>query len=109
MNLILGTSILTSDDLKSHIHIKGVSRSGKSKCIELVCRELTRQGYGWTLIDPHSTVIEAILPYLKMYKRKNQKVYLVRPNAEKTCGYDPFLVSDVSDSWAVHTQADEMV
>jgi hypothetical protein len=101
-----GDVVLRRGDVRTHVHLKGISQSGKSKLIELFCRLLLDARIGWVLIDPHGKTTNDLLPYLAMYAGKRQKVYLVDPKS-RTCGFNPF--RQVADyDGAIISQAAEL-
>lgn len=62
-------------DLVRHGFIEGQSGAGKSTLIAALVRELTRNGYGCTLLDPHGSTIDQILRELP---ENSEKTYVVR-------------------------------
>src|SRR2546426_7993564 len=44
---------LTFEALNTHLHGRGLTRTGKSKLVQHICRELERERQGFTLIDPN--------------------------------------------------------
>ncbi|MCG3770786.1 MAG: hypothetical protein JW384_01964 [Nitrosomonadaceae bacterium] len=55
---------LTGDELARHIHVLGVTGTGKSKFLESVWLQLFRQGIGVSFIDPNADSVNALLSYL---------------------------------------------
>src|SRR5437868_14812332 len=47
-----GLSVFSEEDLEAHVHILGSTREGKSKLLELLCRQNIDYEYPCCLIDP---------------------------------------------------------
>jgi hypothetical protein len=81
---------LTDKDLETHVHGIGASRTGKSKLIEWMARELIRDRQGFMLIDPHGFLYEDILRWLT-YVRPRREIVLFNPSLEsRIVGFNPF-------------------
>jgi type IV secretory pathway TraG/TraD family ATPase VirD4 len=106
--LRVGSVTLTNNELATHIHGIGLSRSGKSKLIELLCRQLVGQRQGFCLIDPHGTLIRDLLAWLA-FMQPQREIYLFEPsNTEKIVGFNPFtFYSD--DEAEIATKAEKML
>jgi hypothetical protein len=86
---------LTEEDLVTHIHGVGATRSGKSKWLEWFCRELYRQGMGFTVIDPQGKLSRDLVDYFSyvrprrpvLYFDPSRSDYLIPFNAFRT-GHD---------------------
>lgn len=66
---------LDIQDLVRHSFIEGRSGSGKSTLLAALAREVIRQGYGCTLLDPHGTTVDQILTELP---ERSDRTYVVR-------------------------------
>ena len=62
-------------DLVRHALVEGQSGAGKSTLIAALVREITRQGFGCTLLDPHGTTVNAILGELP---EGSERTYVIR-------------------------------
>lgn len=81
---------LDEEDLKTHLHGIGATRTGKSKMIEWIARELIRSGRGFCLIDPHGFLYQDILRWLA-YNTPDREVILFNPSfRSKVVGFNPF-------------------
>ena len=104
----IGDLTLTSDDLKTHVHGIGKSRSGKSKLIELICRELVIKNRGFCLIDPHGSLFRDILEWLAVIK-PSRRIHLFEPsNTRHVVGFNPFTLDTKEPDW-IMTKTDKMV
>src|SRR5438309_240102 len=54
---------LTAADWSKHVFIAGGSGNGKSKLMEVMCRQLMLQGEGLTLIDWHGEIIPELVQF----------------------------------------------
>lgn len=96
---------LTKDDLSTHVHIVGASRSGKSKMLECVIKELINNRQGLCLIDPHGNLYDDVLKWLS-YSQPNREIILFNPGFEsRVVGFNPFLASEGD----ISVQAERMV
>ena len=96
---------LTDEDLQTHVHGIGATRTGKSKMIEWLARELVRRKQGFCLIDPHGTLYDDLLRWLT-YLQPNREILLFNPSFDqRIVGFNPFH-SQYGD---VSTQADRRV
>src|SRR3954471_16888209 len=81
---------LVERPLPRHIFIAGGSGNGKSKMLELLCRQLISKGWGFTFIDPHGDVIDTILSHLAAINCDGSRVHHLRPSVEGCFSFDPF-------------------
>jgi hypothetical protein len=59
-----GTKIyLAPDQLSTHLHVIGVTGTGKSYFLEALVEQLIYQGYGVCLIDPHGDLYHRVLSF----------------------------------------------
>jgi len=81
---------LTTDDLQTHVHGVGASRTGKSKLIEWIAREMIRNREGFCLIDPHGFLYDDLVRWLA-YLTPQRDVILFNPSSEeRIVGFNPF-------------------
>lgn len=81
---------LTDKDWITHLHGIGATRSGKSKWLEWLCRQLMRERVGFTLIDPQGALAESLVQYLA-YKLPNQKIIYFNPSrTDYLVPFNPF-------------------
>jgi hypothetical protein len=82
--------LLSADDLSTHVHGIGATRSGKSKLIEWMARDLIRDGRGFCLIDPHGSLYNDVLEWLT-YLRPRRHIVLFNPShTDRIVGFNPF-------------------
>ena len=95
---------LTEDDLVTHLHGVGATRSGKSKWLEWFCRGLVRQNVGFTLLDPQGALSEALIHYLA-YARPAQPVIYFNPSrSDRLVLFNPFRNDGAATSVRVSKQ-----
>ena len=102
-----GRIYLTLKDLITHLHILGLSRSGKSVWLYHVILELLRLGKQFLLLDPHGSLYRDVVSYLaaRWYTRR---IVLFDPSYEKRIvGFNPFLTS-YTDEARIMTKAERM-
>lgn len=81
---------LTDNDLETHLHGVGATRTGKSKMIEWIARELIRRREGFCLIDPHGTLYWDLVRWLT-YLQPKREILLFDPSYEnRVVGFNPF-------------------
>lgn len=61
---------------KTHLHVVGSTRSGKSKWLERFCRELFKKGMGFTIIDPQGALAESLMSYFTYTLPSRPIIYL---------------------------------
>jgi len=92
---------LTHDDLKRHTQIIGQSDRGKSKGLELTLRQFLLNGVGFTLIDPHGSLVNSLLrfvAYQPSWFTDRRKIHLFDPkDTTWRFGYNPFYVPEGLD------------
>ena len=77
--------------LARHMFIAGGSGNGKTKLIELLCRQLINKGWGFTYIDPHGDGCDTLLQFLAAHPSADPaKIHYLRPGTSKCFGFDPF-------------------
>jgi len=86
---------LTEEDLRTHVHGIGKSRTGKSKLIESIARDLILDRQGFCLIDPHGSVYEPLVEWLAYisvaYRTPREDIILFDPSSRsRVVGFNPF-------------------
>lgn len=76
--------------LLTHCFIAGGSGNGKSKMIEMLCRQLAAQGYGFTLIDPHGDTAESVMYWLAVRAFDPKRTHYLKPTSKRMFRMDPF-------------------
>lgn len=77
-------------ELQTHVHGIGASRTGKSKLIEWIAREMIRNRQGFCLIDPHGFLYNDIVRWLAVLQPKRE-IILFEPASEgNIVGFNPF-------------------
>jgi type IV secretory pathway TraG/TraD family ATPase VirD4 len=108
MILRIGHLDIYKRDLETHVHGIGKSRSGKSKLIEHIARQLISQRQGFCLIDPHGSLFRDVLQWLA-YMRPSRPIVLFEPsNTRRIVGYNPFWLSSKEPA-EITTKAEKMV
>src|SRR5271156_3942601 len=75
--------------LARHIFIAGGSGNGKSKLLELLCRQLINKGWGFTFVDPHGDGVDALMEHIAATDVDAARVRYLRPSAESFFSFDP--------------------
>lgn len=81
-------TVLKGEQLAAHMHVLGVSGTGKSKFLESIWTQLFQQGVGVTFMDPHGDSVLALMEYL-VYKG-----YFDKPDAYQRLLYIEFREED---------------
>ena len=84
--------LLSASDLETHIHGIGGTRSGKSKLIEWIARELVIQKRGFCLIDPHGFLYDDLVKWFSYVKPPREIVLFNPSSTSRIVGFNPFLV-----------------
>jgi len=82
---------LTEADLETHVHGIGGTRSGKSKLIESIGRELIRNRQGFCLLDPHGYLYDDLVKWLAYIKPKREIILFNPSSDQRIVGFNPFL------------------
>lgn len=84
---------ISEELLKTHLAIFGGTRYGKSKLLELICRELILNRRGFAFIDPHSDTADDLLGFIAAHSKEfpliKSKVQFLKP-VEMPFSFDPF-------------------
>lgn len=92
------TVALKPADIQSHMHISGITGSGKSRFLAHLFLAMHAAGYPATLIDPHGDLVRLIMAHLvqrRFYRdprAAEQVIYLDLPGAARRGLYVPFNV-----------------
>jgi len=81
---------LSQDNLVTHLHGIGATRSGKSKWLEWFCRGLLRQDLGFTLIDPQGELAEALVSYFAYLRPRKPIIYFDPSRTDYLIPFNPF-------------------
>lgn len=99
---------LDAEDLQTHVHGIGATRTGKSKLIEHIVRHLMTQEAGFCLIDPHGVLYRDVLSWASVV-RPYQRIHLFDPSySKRIVGYNPFR-AEYTDPAQITTRVHEMV
>jgi hypothetical protein len=92
-------------DFTSHVHGVGLSRTGKSKLIELIVRDFITKRIPFCLIDPHGTLYHAVLDWLTVMKF-DRPLALFEP--ARGTGFNPFTTLHTTEA-QIMTKTDRLV
>ena len=81
---------LMPEDRKIHTHIIGSSGSGKSKFMEWMMRGDLRNRQGFTLVDPHGPLYDAVAEYCAHHVLDREIILLNLSSPESVIGFNPF-------------------
>lgn len=97
--------------LSRHTAIFGGSRFGKSKLMELLCRQAIDNYRGFCFIDAHGDTSEDLLVYAHERSERLgtdaicKRIHYLEPSFEWVFGFDPFLFTPPPDLEAQHHEA----
>ncbi len=84
--------------LQFHTHLIGLSGRGKSRAIEYILRQFILDRVGFTLIDPHGDIYEALVCWLTRQREgflSDRKIHLFDPAHPRwRFGYNPLRIPD---------------
>ncbi len=101
---------LDRSDLKAHVHSIGASRKGKSKLIEWVAREFTKNRQGFCVIDPNGFLYHDLLQWLAYIKPQRNKIFLFNPsNDKRVVGFNPFRLGEEKTEATITAKVDRLV
>lgn len=98
---------LTRDDLRTSVHIMGLSQRGKSNLTYYLCKQMIEKEKGFFLLDPHGSVYDKLLRFLcaTQYPRK---LLLFNPSStQKVVGFNPW-ITPYNDPARIWTKARQM-
>lgn len=86
------SKFLPLDVLKTHLHVVGLTGTGKSFFLELLARELMHLGKGFCLIDPLGFLYDSLVNYVAHHPEHAERVVFFNPGApsDLVVGYNPF-------------------
>lgn len=92
-----GAIRLGEQELETHVHGIGASRTGKPKLVECIARELIRNRQGFCLIDPHGFLYDDLVRWLA-YLQPRREIILFEPGSEdRIVGFNPFQKTNRGD------------
>lgn len=100
---------LTDEDLITHIHGVGATRSGKSKWLEWFCRELYRQGLGFTVIDPQGKLSRDLLDYFAYIRPRRPIIYFDPSRTDYLVPFNAFRMGQDEISIRVEKQVEAIL
>ena len=80
---------LGEKELETHVHGIGASRTGKSKLVEWIAREMIRNRQGFCLIDPHGFLYDDLVRWLAYLQPKREIILFERIHHMNTSGGRP--------------------
>jgi type IV secretory pathway TraG/TraD family ATPase VirD4 len=99
---------LTKEDLETHVHICGLSRSGKSRLIEYLLRDFITRRIPFLLIDPHGELYRSLLHWLAVVRLERPIILLDPSYQDRIVGFNPFQ-TPYTDEARILTKAERMV
>jgi hypothetical protein len=112
MRILVGHSdgkpvYLEGNDLITHVHGMGLSRSGKSMLMLFILMQLVKQRKAFCLIDPHGSLYRDLIGWL-VAKCYRQPLILFNPSYEKRIvGFNPVL-TPYRDEARIMTKAERL-
>jgi len=104
----IGKIRIAEEELTTHIHGIGLSRSGKSKLIELICRQLAMKGRGFCFIDPHAKTCNDLIEYFAMLTPTKRVWLFESSNRQHVAGFYPFALDPLEEDY-IYTKAERML
>jgi hypothetical protein len=102
-----GPVYLTEADFLTHLHVQGLSRSGKSFWLLYLIRELIRWRKSFCLLDPHGSLYRDVLAHIVAYSI-GRPVVLFDPSYEqRIVGFNPF-ITEYTDEARKMTKAERL-
>lgn len=99
---------LLHGDLLTHVHCTGLSRSGKSKLIEFVVRQLIRLRKSFILLDPNGVLYTDLLEWLAYTGPQKPPILIDWSYAERFPGFNPFRIKQEGRDYLM-TKTERMV
>jgi hypothetical protein len=99
---------LTKDDLLTHVHGYGLTRSGKSKLIEYICRQLIRFQKPFCFFDRHGRSYWDLLKWMVTMKYERPIIPFNPSWIPRIVGFNPFL-TEYTDEARLMTKAERLV
>ena len=85
---------LGDTELETHVHGIGASRTGKSKLIECIARQMINNRQGFCLIDPHGFLYDDLVRWLAYVQPKRDIILFEPASEDRIVGFNPFHYSD---------------
>lgn len=82
--------LLSANDLMTHLHGVGSTRSGKSKWLEWFCRQLYRNYIGFTVLDPQGALSEELIGWLAVMVPETPVIYFEPNRSDQLIPFNPF-------------------
>jgi hypothetical protein len=99
---------LRRNDLQTHLHCTGLSRSGKSKLAELLIRQLIRSRKSFLLIDPNGSLFRDLVGWLAYIQPSSPPILADWAYGERIPGYNPFQAKQNGQDYLM-TKTERMV
>ncbi|MGA9770443.1 MAG: hypothetical protein WBV94_15495 [Blastocatellia bacterium] len=103
-----GKVYLKPQDLITHVHGQGLSRSGKSRLIQHIVQQLVKQGKAFAMFDRHGSLHCDVLSWLVAMNYQRPIVLFNPSYIKRIVGFNPF-VSDYTDEARLMTKAERLV
>lgn len=101
---------LSQSDLKAHAHGIGASRTGKSKLIEYIARQLIKERQGFCLIDPSGFLYHDLVQWLAYVRPSRNDIILFNPSyEERVVGFNPFQLRGAKTEATIAAKVDRMI
>ena len=86
-----GAFYLDLEKLKTHMHVIGLTGTGKSFFLELLCRQLLQLGHGFCLIDPLGFLYQSVVNFIAHHPEYADRVVFFDPTqpSDYMVGYNP--------------------
>lgn len=98
---------LTRDDLRTSVHIMGLSQRGKSNLTYYLCKQMIEKEKGFFLLDPHGSVYDKLLRFLCATQYPRKLLFFNPSNTQKVVGFNPWITS-YDDPARIWTKARQM-
>src|ERR1044072_1901337 len=84
---------LTRDDLRTSVHIMGLSQRGKSNLTYYLCKQMIEKNKAFFLLDPHGSVYDKLLRFQVAVNYK-RNILLFNPSySKRIVGFNPWTTS----------------
>lgn len=99
-----------SSDLKAHAHGIGASRTGKSKLIESIVRQLIKERQGFCLLDPGGFLYQDLVQWLAYTRPQRSGPLLIDPSYDRRIvGFNPLHISGPKSESMISAKVDRLV
>ncbi|MCZ2390320.1 MAG: helix-turn-helix domain-containing protein [Acidobacteria bacterium] len=97
-------------DLKAHAHGIGASRTGKSKLIETIVRQLIKERQGFCLLDPGGFLYQDLLQWLAYVKPERTQTTILDPSYQhRIVGFNPLHIPGDKTEEAIFAKVDRLI